>query len=144
METPATRLTPSLTLAGARKAIAAAEAEAKRLDVDVSIAAVDAAGNLLAFIRHDDAMLVTIDAAVAKARTAAQTRISTRLLQELVDQKQPSLLAITQVTPAIGGIPISLNGCVVGAVAASGATLDHDEAVARAGANAVMDSTPSA
>jgi glc operon protein GlcG len=132
------RQVPTLTLEGALVAVEAARDHAAALGVEVSIAVVDAAGNLVSFVRTDGAMIVTINAAVAKARTAAQTRLPTRLLQELVDREQPSLLAITQLTPAIGGIPVIHDGNTLGGVGGSGAALDEDEAVARAGAEALL------
>jgi glc operon protein GlcG len=131
------RSAQTLTLAGALASLDAARARAARLGVEVSIAVVDAGGNLLAFARTDGAMLVTIDAAIAKARTAAQTRLPTRMLQELVDREQPSLLAITQLTPATGGLPVIHEGVTLGGVGGSGATLDQDEAVAQAGVDAL-------
>jgi glc operon protein GlcG len=132
------RSIPSLTLAGALAALEGARAHAAELGVEVSMAVVDAGGNLLSFARTDGAMLVSIDAAIAKARTAAQTRLPTRLLQEFVDNGTPSLLAITQLTPAIGGVPVTHQGVTLGGVGGSGAALHEDEAVAQAGVDALL------
>lgn len=132
------RSIPSLTLEGALAAVEGARKRAAELGVEVSIAVVDAGGNLLSFVRTDGAMLVTIDAAISKARTAAQTRLPTRLLQELVDREQPSLLAITQLTPATGGVPVIHEGVTLGGVGGSGAALSEDEAVAQAGVDALL------
>lgn len=130
---------PSLNAAGARRALQAALAEAARLGVAMSVAVVDRAGHLLAFERSDGAIVVSIDAAAQKARTAAQAGVNTRLLQELVDREMPSLIAVTQLMPAPGGVPIAIAGEIVGGVGASGAALHEDEAVAQAGADAIME-----
>ncbi len=132
------RSIPCLTLEGALAALEGARAHAAALGVEVSIAVVDAGGNLLSFARTDGAMLVSIDAAISKARTAAQTRLPTRMLQELVDREQPSLLAIRQLTPATGGMPVIHHGVTLGGVGGSGAALHEDEAVAQAGVDALI------
>jgi glc operon protein GlcG len=132
------RSIPSLTLEGAQAALESARSRAVELGAKVSIAVVDAAGNLLTFARTDGAMLVSIDAAISKARTAAQTRLPTRMLQELVDGGTPSLLAITQLTPAVGGVPVIHQGLTLGGVGGSGAALHEDEAVAQAGVDALL------
>lgn len=129
---------PSISPDGARHALAGALAEAARLGVSMSVAVVDNAGHLLSFHRLEGAIMVSIDAAVQKARTAAQAGVNTRLLQELVDREMPSLLAVTQLMTAPGGVPVMLDGVVIGGVGASGAALHEDEAVAQAGADAIM------
>ena len=129
---------PSINHEGAIHALAAGIAAAGRRNAPVSVAVVDSAGHLLAFERLDGAIIVSIDAAVQKARTAAQAGVNTRLLQELVDREMPSLLAVRQLMAAPGGVPVMLDGVVVGGVGASGAALHEDEAVAQAGADAII------
>ncbi|MCC7412622.1 MAG: heme-binding protein [Gammaproteobacteria bacterium] len=127
----------SLTLDGARLALAAAEMEARRRGLRLSIAVVDVAGNLLAFERLGNAMPVSVDAALGKARTAALLGIPSKALEDIVDGGKPSYLAIGGVTPLQGGVPLMVKGVVVGGIASSGATAVEDEAVALAGASAL-------
>lgn len=136
------RLQPTLNLAAARAGLNAAEAEAARRGIDCSIAVTDASGHLLAFVRSDRALLVTIDAAIEKARTAAQAGVPTRALQELVDRDHPSLLAVRQLTSVSGGYPVSFQSEVIGGIGASGGSLEEDEAVVRAGAEAIASTAP--
>lgn len=132
-----TRDVKSLTLDGARLALAAAEAEAQRRGLRLSIAVVDVAGNLLAFERLGNAMPVSVDAAVGKARTAALLGIPSKVLEDIVDGGKPSYLAIGGVSPLQGGVPLLVKGVVVGGIAGSGAAAEEDEAVAQAGAAAL-------
>lgn len=130
--------TPSISPDGARHALEAALAQAARLGARMSVAVVDSAGHLLSFQRMEGAIVVSIDAAVQKARTATQAGVNTRLLQELVDREMPSLLTVSQLMTAPGGIPIVVDGAIIGGMGASGAALHEDEAVAQAGADAIM------
>lgn len=139
METKLVSVRPTVTLEAARVALAAAEDHARERGVAVSVAVVDAAGHLLAFLRHDEALLVTIEAAMAKARTAAQARVATVQLQQFVDKESPSLLAVRQLMPASGGVPVICDGRVIGGVGASGGSLEEDHAVAQAGADAIAE-----
>jgi glc operon protein GlcG len=127
----------NLTLEGARLALAAAEAEAGRRGLRLSIAVVDVGGNLLAFERLGNAMPVSVDAAVGKARTAALLGIPSRALEDIVDGGKPSYLAIGGLSPLQGGVPLLVKGVVVGGIAGSGAAPEEDEAVAKAGAAAL-------
>lgn len=128
---------PTLTAKGARIALAAAEAEAARHGWRVCIAVVDAAGNLVAFERRDGAPVPSIELAAAKARTAAQFGLPSKVFQTLVDEGQPSALSARGLTPLEGAVPILLDGVVIGAVGASGAAAAEDAAAAQAGAGAL-------
>jgi uncharacterized protein GlcG (DUF336 family) len=126
-----------LTAEAARNAIAASEAEARRNGWRVSIAVVDAAGDLVAFQRLDDAPLSSVPVAQEKARTAARFRRPTSAFDSTLTAGRSALLALPGMLPVAGGVPIVVAGRVVGAVGVSGVTSQQDAQVAQAGAGAV-------
>ncbi len=126
-----------LSAEGARIALTAAEKAAAAKGIKVSIAVMDANGHLLAFQRMDGAMLVSIAASQDKAHTAATLGAPSKAFQDLVDQGKPSILAVKGISPLQGGVPITINGVVVGGIGGSGASAEDDEIIARAGADAV-------
>ncbi len=128
-----TRLVPQLTLDGARRIVAGAEAEAARNGWVVSIAIVDAAGGLVLFQRADDAAPSSLDLSLGKARTAARFRRPTKALEETIAGGRSTLLALEGIVPLEGGIPIIVDGVVVGAVGVSGVTSAQDAQIAQAG-----------
>src|SRR5260370_7375424 len=107
-----------LAAKGAALVLDAAEKEALRNGWAVSIAVVDSAGDLVAFRRMDRAASASIHISIAKAATAARSRVPTKLLQDRIDRCQPSLLAIPGVTGLQGGVPSTANQIVLGPVAA--------------------------
>jgi glc operon protein GlcG len=127
-----------LSLEGARKALVASEAEARRNSWPVSIAVVDAAGELLAFVRLDGAHPASVNVSRAKARTAARFRRPTRAMDSLVTAGRGALLVADDALPLEGAVPILVGGVVVGAVGVSGATSAQDAQVAAAGAAVVV------
>ena len=118
----------------AMKALAAAEAEAKKNNWFMVIAVVDSGSRLVAFSRMDGAQLGSIDIAMGKAMTANNLRRPTKDLQELVGQGGPNLrlLAAPGVTPLEGGVPIIADGKVIGAIGVSGAASNQDAQCAMA------------
>lgn len=126
-----------LTAEAARHAIAAAEAEARKNNWNVSIAVVDAAGEMVAFLRLDGASPSSVDISRGKARTAARFRRPTKALDDAVAGGRTVILAFEGVTPVEGGVPITVGGEIVGAIGVSGATSAQDAQVAQAGAAAV-------
>ncbi|MEJ7811967.1 MAG: heme-binding protein [Gemmatimonadaceae bacterium] len=126
-----------LTAEAAQRAIAAADAEARTNGWNVSIAVVDQAGDLIAFLRRDGAHAGSVDIARGKARTAARFRRPTKSLDSSLMAGRLPILAFEGVTPVEGGVPITVGGEVVGAVGVSGATSAQDAQVAAAGAAAV-------
>jgi glc operon protein GlcG len=127
-----------LTLAGARAIAAAAEAEARRLNTTGAIAVVDDGGNLLYLVRIDNTFPAGAAVATDKARTAATFRMPTRNLEDAVKSGRVSLVAVNEMTPLAGGIPITVDGQVVGAVGVSGAaSAQQDEELAKVAAGAV-------
>ena len=126
----------TLTLDDAKCMLSAAEAEAASLGLPYNIAVVDAGGHLLAFVRQDGALIGSIDLAIDKAVTARIFDKSTAELAHLAGPDEP-LFGIDQsnagkVVIFGGGIPVTLNGSIVGAVGASAGTVEQDIAVAEA------------
>ncbi len=132
----------SLSLADARHLIAAAESEAGRLGIPYNIAVVDAGGHLISHVRMDGAWLGSIDIAIHKAWTARAFDMSTADLAKMSQSGKP-LFGIDstnhdKVVIFGGGIPIKMGGVVVGAVGASGGTVDQDIKVAEAAVAALI------
>jgi glc operon protein GlcG len=128
----------ALTLEAARVILAAAEAEARRNDWRVVIAVVDDGGHAILTARLDGAQWSSIDTALAKARAAVAWKRPTRLLEESVNGGRTAFLSISQGMGLLqGGVPIELDGAIVGAVGVSGVKAADDEVVALAGVHAL-------
>lgn len=129
----------SLTLEGARQVIAAAKAEAQRLNSPGGvIAVVDDGGNLMALERLDGTFAAGANISIGKARTAAQFKRPTKVFEDIVNKGRTTMVALNDFTPLQGGVPIVVDGQVVGAVGVSGAaSAQQDEELAIAGANAL-------
>lgn len=129
----------SLTLEGARKVIAAAEAQAKKVNAPGGvIAVVDNGGNLIAVERLDGTFAAGALISIGKARTAVLFKKPTRFFEELIKGGRTPMIALKDFTPLQGGIPITVNGQVVGGVGVSGAaSAQQDEELAIAGAGAI-------
>ena len=124
---------PVLTLEAVKAMMNAAEAEAVRNGWRVSMAIVDAHGDLLAFRRLDGAHLGSIDISQGKARTAARLRRSTKALADALAAGNLAFLSVDGITALQGGLPIEVDGVVIGAVGVSGVTSVQDEQIAAAG-----------
>ena len=123
---------------GAQRALVAAVAEARKQGWAVSIAVVDPHGELVGFLRLDGAPYASVDIARAKARTAARFRRPTRALDSSLTAGRLAILGLEGATPVEGGVPIVVNGEVVGGVGVSGVTSAQDAQVAQAGAGTVQ------
>lgn len=132
-----------LTLEQAQRAAAAAEAEALRNGWPVVIAIVDCGGNLVLLHRMNDAQIGSIEIAQAKARTANNFRRPSKEFEEQVAGGGAGLrtLGMLGVAPLEGGLPIVLEGKIVGAIGVSGVRSFQDAQIAQAGIEAL--STPS-
>jgi len=128
----------SIGLAAAKKMVAAAEAEALKNKWALSISVVDDAGNLVYFEKMDGARLSTIAISQAKARTAAQYQTATKGLEENLSKGKMSVMALPNSIALQGGLPVIVDGQVVGAIAGSGAKGEEDEQCAQAGIDALM------
>src|SRR5437016_643869 len=130
----------SLNLGGAKKAIAAAVDYAKKSNAPGGVVAVvDEGGNLMALERLDGTFAMGATISIGKARTAVLFKKPTRFFEELINKGRTAMTAVDGFTPLIGGIPIMIDGQVVGGVGVSGAaSANQDEELALAGANALM------
>src|ERR1700675_3591012 len=127
-----------INLAAIKTMVAAAEAEAKKLNVDVTICIVDESGNLLFLQKADTASLNTIDFAQKKARHAALYRSPSKDGADALKKGHLDVLAFPDFFPNQGGLPIQVDGQTIGGIAASGAKSEIDEAIAQAGLDAVF------
>ena len=126
-----------LSLAAARKIVAAAEMEAKSRGLGVVIVVVDDAGNVIELARMDSAQVASVNVGIGKARTAAIYRRPSRVFEEQIKNGRVAALALADATPLQGGVPIVIDGKVVGAVGVSGDSPQADEEIAIAGARAI-------
>src|SRR5437667_3478207 len=131
----------TLTLDGAEQVIAAAKGEAKKLNAPGGvIAVVDDGGNLMALARLDGTFAAGANISIGKARTSVLFKRPTRVFEELVNSNgkgRTVMTALNDFTPLIGGIPITVDGQIVGGVGVSGAaSADQDEQLAIAGSKA--------
>ena len=124
-----------LTLEGARKVIAAAEAEAKKNNAGGVIAVVDDGGNLMALERLDGTFAAGALISIGKARTAVIFKRPTKFFEDLIRNGRTPMIALNDFTPLQGGVPIMVDGQIVGGVGVSGAaSAQQDEELAIAGA----------
>jgi uncharacterized protein GlcG (DUF336 family) len=138
-----TRPVLSLTLEDARRIIAQGERKAIEMGVPYNIAVADAGGGLVAHVRMDGAWLGSVDIAINKAWTARAFDMPTDDLARITQPGQQGFgLNTTNDSRVVifgGGIPIKIDGVVVGAVGASGGSVEQDVAVARAAASGVTE-----
>jgi glc operon protein GlcG len=130
----------SITLEGANIVIAGAMAEAERLSAPGGvIAVVDDGGNLVALERIDGTFAAGANISIGKAKTAALFKKPTKFFEDVIKNGRTSMVALQDFTPLQGGVPITIDGEIVGAVGVSGAaSAQQDEELAIAGANALM------
>jgi glc operon protein GlcG len=126
-----------ISLDAARGMMTAAEAEASRNGWPVAIAIVDGAGELILFHKLDGTQSASIDIAIGKARTAARLRRPTKALEDAIGSGRMALAAVDGITPLEGGVPITVEGQVIGAIGVSGVTSQQDAQVAEAGVRAL-------
>jgi uncharacterized protein GlcG (DUF336 family) len=126
------RATSALTLEGARNIVATCEEEAKKNNWSMSVAIVDASGGLVLFHKGDGSRPSNVDFALAKARTAARFQRATKSLDSAVTAGRLQWLAVDAL-PIEGGVPIIVDGQIIGAVGVSGGTAAQDAQVASAG-----------
>jgi glc operon protein GlcG len=129
----------AITLDQAKKVLAGAEAEAKKNNWNVVISIVDTGGQLVAMQRLDNTQFGSIDVARDKAYSAVAFRRPTKAFQDAVAQGGENLriLKIGGASPLEGGIPIVVDGKIIGGVGVSGVTSQQDAQIARAGIEAL-------
>jgi len=130
---------PPITLDQAKRAMAAAELEAAKNAWQVAITILDSGGNLVMFHKGDNTQLASITASEGKARTALTFKRPSKALDDAIAAGGAGLrlLAIKDITPLEGGIPVVVDGKIVGAIGVSGALSSQDAQVAKAGADAL-------
>ena len=127
-----------LTLDDLKKIAAGAEAEANKNNWNVSIAICDDGGHLLFYQRLDGAAPISAHIAPQKARTAAIGRRNTKVYEDMVNGGRFSALSMPEATHLEGGVPIIVNGDVIGAVGVSGVKSSEDAQIAEAGIKALL------
>lgn len=129
----------SLTIEGAKKVIAAAVAYAKKNNAPGGvIAVVDDGGNLMALERLDGTFAAGANISIGKARTAVLFKRPTKAFEDIIKNGRTAMVALPDAyfTPLQGGVPITIDGQIVGGVGVSGASsAQQDEELAMAGAN---------
>src|SRR5215472_4315784 len=130
----------SLTLDGAKRVIAAAKAHATQVRAPGAvIAVVDAGGNLMALERLDGTFAAGANISIGKARTAVLFQKPTKVFEDIINKGRTAMAALPDsfFTPLQGGIPVVLDGQIIGGVGVSGAmSAAQDEELAIAGAEA--------
>jgi glc operon protein GlcG len=130
---------PPIGLDVAKQLMAGAEAEAEKNKWPIVVVILDSGGNIVMLHRRDDSQLSAIGAAEGKARTALFFKRPTKLLDEVVSGGGAGMryLALKDFVPLEGGIPIVIDGKIVGAIGVSGVLSSQDTQVARAGIDAL-------
>lgn len=136
----------SLTLEGARQIIKAAKEYAKKNNAPGGvIAVVDDGGNLVALERLDGTFSAGANISIGKAKTAVMFKRPTKFFEDVIKNGRTAMVALPDFTPLQGGVPIVVDGQVIGGVGVSGAaSAQQDEELAIAGSNFMSDQKTSA
>src|SRR5216684_3842056 len=128
-----------ISLENARKGAAPALAEAVKNNWNVAVAIVDPGGNLVYYEKMDNTQLGSANVAIDKARSAALYKRPTKALQDALAAGGEGLrlLRVQGAVPVEGGIPLVMDGKIVGGIGVSGATSTQDAQCAKAGADSV-------
>ena len=131
---------PPITLEQAKRVMAAAELEAAKNSWQVAIAILDSGGNMVMCHQFDNTQLASIGASEGKANTALRFKRPSKALDDAIAAGGAGLrlLAVKDITPLEGGLPVMLDGKIIGAIGVSGALSSQDAQVARAGVAAVV------
>ena len=127
----------SIDLETARRVAAAAAAEGKENGWTVAVAIVDTAGDLVYFERMDDTQVASSQVAQEKARTAVRFKRPSKAFEDALVGGRLAVLGLPGVTPLEGGIPLLVDGKIVGAIGVSGVTSQQDGVCAQAGVDAL-------
>jgi uncharacterized protein GlcG (DUF336 family) len=122
-----------ITLEQARRVAAAAEAEARKNGWCMAIAVAELTGALVYFLKMDNTQYGSIDIAIGKARTAAQFRRPTKMFTDALAAGHQFFLTFPDIAAAPGGLPLILDGKLVGAIGVSGGAGHQDDVCAQAG-----------
>ena len=134
----------TLTLEGARQVIAGAKDYARKNNAPGGvIAVVDDGGNLVALERLDGTFTAGANISVGKAKTAVMFKRPTKFFEDIIKNGRTAMVALPDFTPLQGGVPIMVDGQIVGGVGVSGAaSAVQDEELAIAGANSLSGRKP--
>ena len=129
----------SIQMASAKRAAAAAIAEAQRNGWTMAVAVVDGAGDLVYFEKMDDTQTGSVDVSIAKARSAARFKRPTKIFQDSLTATPDGLriLGIDGAVPVEGGVPLVVAEQIVGAIGVSGGTSAQDGQCAKCGVDAM-------
>lgn len=127
----------ALTLEAAKKVAAAAEVEAKKNNWRVVIAVVDDGGHLVYLQRIDETQTGSIEVAIQKARSAVAYKRPTKVWEDVLVGGRMAILGLPGAIPIEGGVPLIVDGKVIGAIGVSGVTAAQDGQIAKAGADAL-------
>jgi glc operon protein GlcG len=129
----------SINLDQAKKIAALSVAEAAKNNWKMAIAVVDVAGDLVYFEKMDGTQVASVNIAQDKARSAVRFKRPTKAMQDVLAQGGAGVrfLALQGAIPVEGGLPIVMDGKIVGAIGASGGSSDQDGLTAKAGADSV-------
>lgn len=138
-QTPPPPYGPPIGIENARKVMTGAEAEAAKNNWAVVISIIDSGGNIVMLHRRDDVQLSSIEIAQGKAKTALMFKRPSKALDDAISSGGAGLrfLALKDIVPLEGGVPIMLDGKIVGAIGVSGVLSSQDAQVARAGTDAL-------
>ena len=136
----------TLSIDGANQVIAGAVAYAKKVNAPGGvIAVVDEGGNLMALERLDGTFAAGANISIGKARTAVLFKRPTKFFEDAINKGRIAMTTLDDFTPLQGGIPLVVDGQVIGAVGVSGAaSAQQDEELAIAGANALATTSAQA
>ncbi len=126
-----------ITVEQAKKIAAGALAESKKNNWRMAISIVDNHGFPVYFERMDDTQTASVQIALDKAKTAAMFRRPSKAFEDGIAKGRVALLGLTGATPIEGGLPIMIDGKVIGGIGVSGANADQDAQAAQAGLNAL-------
>lgn len=129
----------NVNLEQARKLVAGAMAEARKIGVPMAIAVVDTAGNLVAFEKMDNTQTASVAVAQDKAVSSAIYRRPTKAFQDGLAGGGAGLriLQLRGANAVEGGIPVTVDGKIIGGIGVSGGSVDQDAQCARAGQDAL-------
>ena len=127
----------ALTLAVAKQVAGAAESDAAKNKFTMVIAIVDDGGNLIYLEKMDETQFGSIDVAQAKARSAIAFKRPTKVFQDALAGGNTGILKLPGVIATEGGVPLVVDGRIIGAIGVSGGTSAQDGTVAQAGADAL-------
>ena len=132
---PAPPYGPPITLEQAKRVMAAAELEAAKNSWQVAVTILDSGGNMVMFHKLDNTQLASVGLSEGKANTALRFKRPSKALDDVIAAGAAGLrlLAVKDITPLEGGLPVILDGTIIGAIGVSGALSSQDAQLARAG-----------